>query len=392
MKKKTMRILCAVLAALMLLPVPVQAAKKETLKTKILETADAMEETAGSREKYLLADEELLPAGSSLSDWTAISFAFAGKENAYGDYLERLEAYVTEEYKKNGVLDSFKATEYHRVALTVLALGGDPTAFGRDEAGEPVNLIADGVYQFHGETPGQQGSNGLAYALLALDAMAYEVPADAKFTREQLVEELCASQTESGGFALSGGSDGDIDITAMALQALAPYQEDEKIAEVIEQALTWLSAQMTEEATFFAYDMASAESSAQVILALCALGRDPEEENSFVKAGGSLLDGLEQFRLENGMYVHTLSDGEADMLASEQALLALEAVERLRTEGTSLWDLQAYTMDENLKAGEGKSFLPVIVVGVVAVAAAAGTLLVRKQKKTKKNQESKQHV
>ena len=375
MKKKTMRILCAVLAALMLLPVPVQAAKKETLKTKILETADAMEETAGSREKYLLADEELLPAGSSLSDWTAISFAFAGKENAYGDYLERLEAYVTEEYKKNGVLDSFKATEYHRVALTVLALGGDPTAFGRDEAGEPVNLIADGVYQFHGETPGQQGSNGLAYALLAL-----------------LVEELCASQTESGGFALSGGSDGDIDITAMALQALAPYQEDEKIAEVIEQALPWLSAQMTEEATFFAYDMASAESSAQVILALCALGRDPEEENSFVKAGGSLLDGLEQFRLENGMYVHTLSDGEADMLASEQALLALEAVERLRTEGTSLWDLQAYTMDENLKAGEGKSFLPVIVVGVVAVAAAAGTLLVRKQKKTKKNQESKQHV
>ena len=41
-----------------------------------------------------------------------------------------------------------KATDWHRKTLAVLSLGGDPTAFGKDDSGNAVNLIADGVYNW----------------------------------------------------------------------------------------------------------------------------------------------------------------------------------------------------------------------------------------------------
>jgi len=383
MRLRIKRILGLVLVLALLMSFPTQASGNEAINEQILETVEGMEKSTGTKEKYLLADEELLPAGSSLSDWVAITLAFAGVQEPYADYLERLEAYVTEQYQKNGVLEKFKATEYHRIALAVLALGGDPTAFGKNQDGDSVNLIADGVYNFHGETPGQQGSNGLAYALLALDAKAYEVPADAKFTREQLVQELCSMQTAEGGIALSGNSGGDVDITAMALQALAPYKEQEEVAAVIDKALEWLALQMTENGTFLLYGTESVESSAQVILALCSLGLDPQTDERFVKRGTTLLDGMENFRMENGMYMHTVEDAEEDLLASEQALLALEAIYELRTTGNRLWDFAGYVLEAAEPEAES-GLLPVIAGGVMILVIGAGAAAVFSKKKKEK--------
>lgn len=95
--------------------------------------------------------------------------------------------------------------------------------------------MADGTYNWQGENElGAQGLNGWIFALLAMDAVGAEAPADARYSRESIVDTIVSAQLPEGGFAL-GGSDMDVDITAMALQALAPYQA--QYPEVIDAAL-----------------------------------------------------------------------------------------------------------------------------------------------------------
>lgn len=261
-----------------------------------------------------------------------MAFALSGVEADYDGYLDRLEDYVTACYQEQGCLHPVKATEYHRIALTVLALGGDPTAFGRYQ-GQPIDLIAQGTYNFSGEL-GAQGLNAYIYALLTLDAGHYEIPQEARYTREALCTAILDAQEPDGGFGLVSGSS-DVDITAMALQALAPYQGN--CPQAIQRALAYLSAQMSDECTFRAYGTESAESVAQVLIALCALDIDPETDSRFVRLEMTLVQALELFRLPEGGYIHSPDESSPNLMATEQALLALLALER-REQGLRLFD------------------------------------------------------
>ena len=269
----------------------------------------------------LLADEDAVRAGSSLSDWTAIALRLAGSDEDYDDYLSALERYVTDCYAKSGTLSDYKATEYHRIALTVLTLGGDPTAFGTKPDGTAVDLIADGIYNYPGDLYAQ-GLNSPIYALKVLDVGQFAVPADAKWTREAILSEILNRQEPEGGFGLAPGTP-DIDITAMALQALAPYAAEHPQA--IEAALTWLSSQMSDECTFSAYGAVSSESISQVLLALAALGIDANTDARFVRGENTLLTALERFRQPDGSFAHALGDTEGNLLATAQATQALAA-------------------------------------------------------------------
>lgn len=341
------------------------------LEDKIAQTAKSIKEISN---KDLLADEEFMTAGNSVCDWIAITLAFSGEKGAYGKYLNRMEEYVTAQYEEKGCLEETKATEYHRIALTVLALGGDPTAFGKNAAGEPVNLIAEGTYEF--DDPGQQGSNGLAYALIALDSKDYEVPEGAALTRENLISRLVEVQSEDGSIPLADGSSGDVDITAMCLQALAPYKDGEDVKPVIEKSLTWLSEKMSNGGTFVSYGNENSESVSQVIIALCALGINPGEDSRFIKNGISLLDGLDKFRLGNGMYKHGLTENEDNLMSTEQALLALEAVERLQSSGTGIFDFTDYQFVGNASG----NYLGFIIGAVVLIGAGSIFAVIRKRR------------
>ena len=292
----------------------------------------------------LLSEGSKLHAGDSVGDWTAIMLAEGGVKEDYKAYLSSLEKYVTDCYAARGCLDSMKATEYHRVILTVLALGGDPTAFGTDAAGQPVNLVADGIWNFPDLR--RQGLNGLVFALISLDAGGYEPPPDSAVTRESLVFEILASQEADGGFGLTAGSS-EADITAMALQALAPYKES--CMEAVDAGLAYLAGQMTDRSTFVTFGDESSESAAQIIIALCTLGIDPDTDGRFIRGGMTLTEGLEVF-YRDGCYSHT-PDGKADVTATSQAVLALIAIHRLREGG-----LPVYQFKENTSTA---AYLPV---------------------------------
>src|SRR5699024_5910802 len=80
------------------------------------------------------------------------------------------------------------------------------------------------------DTMTYQGNNGLAFALIALDAGDFDIPEDAKWTREKLVHALLEQELETGGWALNDTHPTvSYDVTAMVLTALAPYKDDAEV-------------------------------------------------------------------------------------------------------------------------------------------------------------------
>ena len=321
-----------------------------------------------------LLENRPLTAGESISDWLAVASGRAGLQRA--DYLRDLESYVTSMYRENGGLDRIKATEWHRITLAVLAQGGDPTAFGRDREGKPIDLVAEGTYNWsRSRSLGTQGLNGWIFALITLDSGGFAVPEGAAYTREDMIAAILAAQTADGGFGLSSGST-DVDITAMALQALAPYQEDAATAEAIRRGLEWLSGQQTENGDFVSWGDPNAESTAQVLIALCSLGLDPETDARFIRNGRTLWDGLLSYRTREGLFRHT-AEGPEDLMATEQAILALQALDRLRAGQGRLYDLR----DIPPAASASASPLPWLIAGAAVLAAAGIVIIVIRKRK-----------
>ena len=352
-----------------------------------MDVAVAQRAERGIADNQPLLTEDAFPAGSSVSDWTALAMARAGIADDYAGYLARLQAYVERQYAENGGLHAVKATEYHRIALTVAALGGDPAAFGTKPDGTAIDLVAEGTYNWQGDDLGGQGLNGWIFALLTVDAVGAEVPADARYSREDMLDAIVSAQLPEGGFSLGGG-EMDVDITAMALQALALYRE--QYPEVMDAALSALSAAQAANGGFESWGAQSSESCAQVLLALCELDVDPETDERFQKDEGSVIDALLAFRLADGSFAHQLG-GQADAMAGEQAMQALTAM-ALRQQGAGrffdLTDVHPVQLDgagdtapAEPPAESGGSFpvLPVVLI-VIAVAAVALVLVLKKKR------------
>ena len=306
----------------------------------------------------LLSDSYIALAGSTPGDWYPIALSRLGCKTDYSGYLAVLEQNIKERYALDGGLSAAKATEWHRIILAVLASGGNP----RDIDG--IDLVADGTYN-RGKTAslGRQGINGWIWGLIALDSKSWEVPKDAYYTRDDIILQILSAQLENGGFALTGEA-ADPDITAMALQALAPYynsetvytlpggtasEEEKKITvrKAAEAALECLSGLQSEQGDFFSWGTQNSESCSQVIIALCALGIDPLCDERFIKNGVTLWDGLMRYRREDGGFIHSFSydsDNPAsrpdasNSMAGEQALLALCALIRQKKGMRALYD------------------------------------------------------
>lgn len=287
-----------------------------------LAAADAQKVLCVGRKGKILSN---IPAGTSVCDWTATAYSLLDVKDDYDKYLSALEEYVSQKYQEEGKLDRAKATEWHRIALTVLALGGDPTAFGTDKNGKAVDLIADGTFNYINEDLGEQGINGYIYALVILDAGDFTVPDGSKYTKEMILDNILSAQNSDGGFGLVEGKS-DADLTAMALQALAKY-DDPKIRDAVETAVVYLSENQDGDGAYSGREGESAETCCQVIIALCTAGIDPRTDDRFIKHGTSIYDALLEFQIEDGSFVHDKNDIKGDPMSTEQAMLALAAVE-----------------------------------------------------------------
>lgn len=282
---------------------------------------------------YLTAAVSAPRYGSLGGEWTVLALARGGAdtETAYfTDYYAALEQTVRE---ANGVLSERKYTEYSRVILALSALGKD----ARDVAGFDLTLPL-GDY----EKTAAQGVNGTIYALLALDSRDYPMPQNAaastQATRQLYVDAILAAQLTNGGWSFMG-EDADPDLTAMALQALAKYREQSSVQLAANRALVCLSAMQNADGGFSSWGSENAESCAQMLLALNALGLDADDSR-FVKNGHSALDALLTYQNADGGFCHERG-GETNLMASEQAACALASLVRAERGESGLYRMAA---------------------------------------------------
>ena len=203
--------------------------------------------------------------------------------------------------------------------IALAAIGKDPT----DVSGYKLLSALDDMEYIE-----KQGINAAIYALIAFDCTDYDA-----YIRDELIEYILSNMT-GGGWALAGDT-ADVDVTAMAIQALAPYIDDEKVSTAVESGLTFLSDSLDENCGY-----SSCESISQTLIALAAMGIDPLTDERFIVDGITLTDALETYATESG-YKHII-DGEENLMATEQAALALTAYE-LSKNGSSLYDLSTKT-------------------------------------------------
>lgn len=312
-------------------------------------------------------------AGKSSGDWFPIGIGRIGYPDDYDAYLAVIAEEVAKRYRTEHKLSEAKATEWHRISLAILALGGDPRRIAKDEKGEWIDLIEDGTYN-RGKVAslGLQGLNGWTWGLITLDSLQYRIPNDIETDRVYIIERILENQLDDGGFSLQGDIS-DPDMTAMTLQALSPYYNDEKtytytqihtgqqvtkkVRDVIDEALDTLSKMQQDNGSFASLGIENTESIVQVIVALTSLGIDPLMDKRFIKNGKTVLDALKQFKHKDGGFIHsktyeatnpTAKPDEVNSMATEQALYGLVSLYRFYEEGRALYDFRE-ELDEDIK-------------------------------------------
>jgi len=358
------RILSLVLVLLIIFTLPISAMAAED--TAIREAYEATGDYMAA-----LGDPS---AGSTGGEWMVLGFARSGRE-VPDSYYDSVVAYVDEKIDDNGRLHNTKCTTNCRFIVALTAIGKDPTDVGGH------NLLA-GLNDM--SYIRKVGVTGVIWTLIAFDCGKYEMPKG--IDRETLVDTILDFQLPGGGWATSGNI-ADPDVTSMAIQALAPYQDDPEVRSALDTAVMVLSGMMDETGNFPSQYGASSESNSQVIVALCTLGIDPNTDPRFVKNGISALDGLLGYYVEGGGFKH-IHSGKIDGIATEQGYYALTAYFRMLEGKTPLYDMTdgfAVTPQQTQQTEAEKHDLlwMWIVLGTGVVLTAACLLLKKKLGKRK---------
>lgn len=334
-----------------------------TLTVPALAASGVQNEVQGSA-AYMVSAVKSPEVGSIGGEWAIIGLARSGytvPTNYYEDYYARVEKYVK---NCSGVLHERKYTEYSRVILALTAIGRDPSKVAGYNLLMPLGDFEKTIWQ---------GLNGPIWALIALDSGNYEIPknpaAKTQATRQLYIDEILNSQMKDGGWSLTGTGDSDVDISAMALQALAKYQDQKAVKTATDKALTYLSKAQDSKGGYASWGTTNVESVAQVVVALCELGVSLDDSR-FVKSGHTLTENLLSFRQSNGGFYHVLdgSDGNNQM-SSEQGFYALVAIDRAANGQNSLYrmsDVAKNTSKPATSVSKGNVDASVSVPGVTA--------------------------
>ena len=233
-------------------------------------------------------------AGRGNADWYVLALTQLPTPPDFSPYLNALRHYLA-------TAPSLLHTDRLRISLTLQALGESATYadFIDETLAHPAETLSAHIF-----------------ALRLSNAMSYK--------SGELPSALLTLQLPGGGWALRGNV-ADPDLTAMAIQALAPHATDNTIATAINTALLCLSTQQQNNGGYASWGSASCESTAQVLLALAACHLNPLTDPRFIKGNSTLLDNLLSYATPSGAFSHT-PNGTPNDTATAQALTALLAL------------------------------------------------------------------
>ncbi len=275
---------------------------------------------------------------------------YSTDDKFFKDYYDRIVETVNitaSSVNMDGALNKLYSTDNSGIILTLTAIGRNPENTG------DWNLITP--YEDFGWIS-QQGINGVAFALLALDSFDYQT-IDTTI-RQQCVDYILEKQLENGGWAYDDEMSTP-DITAITLQALSRYTDDERVSESATKAFDYLSGIQLDDGGYEAWGSISAESIAQVITACTAFGINPDTDERFVKNGNSPIDALLGLYDDNlKMFRHSTRE-DGNPMTTDQSAYALIAYQRFLNGRNSLYDMRdvaqiADTTEKTDISGEDK--------------------------------------
>lgn len=291
MRKHITKLLTALLAIVMLLPVTAQAAPTDGWTDEAEQAYQTVTQLVIQRvtesKDYLATATQEENAKAVYALWTSGATVPSG---FYDEYLQALADWLDLAVKRG-------KTAYIPGAIrTVSAMGLDVTNFaGHDlmNALRKPELV--------------ETDEDRLDMLMDLDAAGDAGKKD-EFSalREQLLTEALARQQSNGEFRYTSkwpaelrqkGVDDEPDrfdyilLTAKSAQALAPYQNRKDVSAAIDKALTYLSEQQLSSGGFVKYGDEDVEEDAAVLEMLAALGISFTDER-FTEDGHTVLDGM----------------------------------------------------------------------------------------------------
>ena len=273
--------------------------------------------------------------GSQNGEWAVLALARSGRVDAQSTfaltYLSNLDAALA---AGNEITAE---TDYQRVTLALTALGLDASAY------KSQNLTAS-----YSAYDGDMLFNAKIFGLLALNSKPYTSSATSEY-----IDGILAEVLPNGGWNLYGTGDADVDITAMAIQALAPYYDtNQEVKDTVDEAIAVLQG-LQDNATggFNGYDGAlSTSSTAQVVTALTALGMNPTSEDWTVTGGKTPMAALVTFYNEDYGYFGDTTT-VLNQMATEQAAYALVAYDRFLHGENTLYNMSDVFAPKSSDAG-----------------------------------------
>ena len=306
-----------------------------SVSSRIDALLSAQQSAAGADSLQSWLNGALCKQAGSSAEWYVLALRQNTQGLDYSAYADALQQYVE-------IAPPASASSRLKLALLLTACG---------RADHPFVAAA------RAEDIGRQGVMSWIYGLHLLN----NLPGTAGEI-DQAVASLLSLQLADGGWAVMGAQS-DADVTAMALQALAPTLANHSDAQAAaDRALALLSAMQADTGDYRSMGTSNCESAAQVIIALCALGIDPLTDARFIKNGCSALDALLRYQLEDGSFAHT-AGGAKNNMATVQALSALIALKRFQAGQGSYYLLDALPAAQQAAAVGWKTWS---VIGIAA--------------------------
>ena len=319
------------------------------------------------------------PSHSSAGgEWTVMGLARAGKitNNYKNIYKKNLKKTLD---NQKGELSRNAFTEYSRTVIALTSIGENPYNFYGYDVISPL-AEADNVMK--------QGMNGLAYALIALECGDYDnvKPRDGYDGRVGSIEKyknsLVGSSLPNGGWALFGKK-ADVDMTAIAIQALAPFYKESKVKSVVDDGLKVISSKQKDTGGFETMGNENCESSCQVLTALSSL-KISVKDKRFVKKKHTVLDSLMSY-YNNGGFSH-LKKGLVNQMATDQALYALVAYKNTLANDPPLFNMKKVAVKKKARKPAPKKNKTKVKKSTVVKDDQINTETQTKKNKTKKKE------
>lgn len=241
------------------------------------------------------------------SEWYIIALSQYGKYD-FTSYKKSLLKYLSNN-------EVYSASSRQKYALALISTG----------SGDKY------IYDTLNNSVGKQGVMSWIYGLHLLNN-GYK---SEECSTATVKDKLLSLQLSDGGWAVSGASS-DVDVTAMAVQALAPHYKEAKVKTAVDKALTLLSSCQKPDGDYASYGVNCSESTAQVLVAVSSLGIDCKKDSRFIKNGNTLFDGIKKYQLSSGGFCHK-SGGEVSENATVQVLYSMVSYLRMTSGKTGLY-------------------------------------------------------